>query len=176
MKEKIKHFFGLRKTKSIIALIICFLLWQPVRLIFPELEAFPKYAFFYAIIEMRNSLETEKRTSLSRIKANLVGFFVAFAAIALRSLMLKVDFIKEYEIVFELIIILIGVFLTLNVAEAVKCTTLCAIAAITFIICFWHTEYNPYFYAALRFVQTLMGVGIALAVNTLLFKPKETEE
>ncbi len=173
MMEKLKHLFGLRKVKSIIALVICFIMWQPFRLVFPELEVYPKYAFFYAIIEMRNSLATEKRTSLSRIKANIVGFAIAFIAIALRNLLWQVPFIEKYQVIFELLIILIGVFASLNIAEAVKCTTLCAIAAITFIICFWHTEYNPYFYAALRFVQTLMGVGIAYAVNRFLFKPEE---
>ncbi len=172
----IKHFFGLRKLKSLLALVICFGLWQLIRLPFPQLESHPIYAYFYAILEMRNSIEMQKRTSWSRIKANVVGFILAFGALALTDLLTGLPFYDQNRTLCQFGIILLCVLLSLNLAELLKCTTLCAIAATTFIICFWHTDTNPYFYATLRFVQTLMSVGVAYVVNRFICKPGETEE
>ncbi len=175
MLGTIKHFFGLRKIKSLIALVGCFCLWQVIRIPFPELEVHPIYAYFYAILEMRNSIETQKRTSLSRIKANIVGFVVAFCAIALNQYLAQAQVYNGYGVIIQFVIIILGVLLSLNLAEALNCTTLCAIAATTFIICFLNDDTNPYFYATLRFVQTIMSVGIAYTVNALIFKPDNTE-
>ncbi len=171
----LKHFFGLRKIKSVLAVAICFGLWQLVRIPFPEMEPHPIYAYFYAIIEMRNQIDMQKRTSLSRLKANLVGFCLAFAAIALFQLISQAPFYNDHAVLIEFAIILIGVLLALNLAELFKCTTLCAIAALTFIVCF-RNENNPYLYATLRFIQTLMSVGVAYAVNILIYKPNDKQE
>ncbi len=176
MSERPIHFFGMRKTKSLIAMTICFCVWQVIRIFLPELETNPIYAYIYAIIEMRNSIETEKATSLERIKTNVIGFSVAFAAIALRSFLWQIPDIKQHNVVVEFVIIIIGVLLTINVAELVKCKTLCAIAAMTFIICFWQTASSPYLYAFLRFVQTLIGIGAAFAVNLLIYPPDKTKQ
>ncbi len=176
MQDVIKRFFGMRKIKSLIALAVCFFIWQLIRLIFPDLEANPIYAYLYAVIEMRNSIETEKRTSLERIKTNVIGFLVAFLAIAARSALWTVPFFEQNGLFVEFALILLGVLLALNIAEWAKCKTLCAIATITFIICFWHTTYNPYFYAFLRFVQTLIGIGAALAVNLIICPPEDMSE
>ncbi len=175
MKLNKINVFGARKTKSIIALVICFGFWQIVRLLFSnlDLEVTPIYACFYAVIEMRTDLETEKRTSLSRIKANLVGFMVAFAAIAARDALLSINGADKFSILIEFGLITLGVFISLNIADAINCTTLCAIATITFIVCFRHTEHNPYFYATLRFFQTLMGLGVAYMVNLYISPPKK---
>ncbi len=168
----LKHFFGLRKIKSVLAVAICFGLWQLIRIPFPEMEPHPIYAYFYAIIEMRNQIDMQKRTSWSRLKANIVGFCLAFVAIAIFQLISQASFYNKFALLIEFSIILIGILLALNLAELFKCTTLCAIAALTFIICF-RNENNPYLYAVLRFVQTLMSVGVAYAVNTLICKPSE---
>ena len=171
MLKNLKHFFGMRKLKSVIALVICFGVWQIVRIPFPELEPHPIYAYFYAILEMRNSIETQKRKSFARIKASLIGFIVAFSAIALYSWMIKSAILSDYATLIQVAIIIVGVLISLNLAELFNCTTLCAIAAITFIICFWRIDTNPYFYATLRFVQTLLSLVIAFVINTLIFKP-----
>ncbi len=171
MIKALKHFFGLRKLKSIIALTICFILWQGIRLIFPRLEVIPIYAFFYSIIEMRKTIEHSKITAISRIKVTVIGFFVAFLSIGIENSLMNFEFISKYISICEFILILIGVLIAINIADAMDCGTLCAFAATTFIICFLHTEYNPYFYSFLRFIQTLMGVGVALIVNIFIFKP-----
>jgi len=171
MMRALKHFFGLRKLKSIIALAICFVMWQGIRLVFPQLEVIPIYAFFYSIIEMRKTIEHSKITAVSRIKVTVIGFFVAFLSIGVENSLIKFEFISRYIGICEFILILIGVLIAINIADAMNCGALCAFAATTFIICFLHTEYNPYFYSFLRFVQTLLGVGVALLVNIFIFKP-----
>ncbi len=172
MKHKLQHFFGMRKVKSLIALAICFVIWQLIRLFLPQLEAHPIYAYFYTVLEMRNSIETEKRTSLERIKTNVIGFSVAFVAVAVRGFVCTLPHLAAYALWIEFAIILVGVLLALNIADWAKCKTLGAIAAMTFIICFWHTEDSPYLYAFLRFLQTLMGVGVAFGVNTVICRPE----
>ena len=171
MLKFLKHFFGMRKTKSVLALAVCFGVWQLIRIAFPQLEPHPIYAYFYAIIEMRNSIETQKRTSFERIKASIIGFVIAFGAIALYSWLLQLPIFSDYGTLIQVAIIMIGVLISLNLAELFDCTTLCSIAAITFIICFWRIDTNPYFYATLRFVQTLMSLVTAFVINTLIFKP-----
>lgn len=170
----LKHFLGLRKIKSIIALAVCFGVWQLIRIIFPELEPHPIYAYFYAIIEMRNNIDTQKQTSFSRIKANTIGYVIAFGAIALNTLISKLPINGDYDYLFQFLIIILSVLVALNLAELFNCTPLCAIAATTFIICFCHTETSPYFYATIRFIQTLMSVGIAYVINLLIFKPENS--
>ncbi len=176
MLNFLKHFFGMRKIKSLIALAVCFGIWQLIRLAFPELDTNPIYAYLYAVIEMRPSIETAKRTGSERIKANVVGFGVAFLAIAARSALWTVPVLAQNGLFVEFALILIGVLLALNIAEWLHCKTLCAIATITFIICFWHTDTSPYLYAFLRFVQTLIGVGTAFAVNSIICRPAEDDE
>lgn len=171
----LQHFFGLRKTKSVLAVAICFGLWQLIRIPFPEIEPHPIYAYFYAVIEMRNQIETQKQTSWSRLKANVVGFAVAFAAIAVHQLIAQASFYPDFSLAIDFFMILLGILISLNLAELLKCTPLCAIAALTFIICF-RNENNPYLYAVLRFIQTLMSVGVAYAVNTLICKPTDAEK
>ncbi len=175
MSGFLKHFFGLRKIKSLIALAICFCLWQLIRIPFSSLEIHPIYAYFYAILEMRNSIEMQKRTSLSRVKANIIGYVMAFCAIALNQLIAQAPVYESVRGIIQFLIISLGVLLSLNFAELFKCTTLCAIAATTFIICFWHTDTNPYLYATLRFIQTLLAVGIAYLVNTRFFRPEDEQ-
>lgn len=171
MIKAFKHFFGLRKLKSIIALAVCFVLWQGIRLIFPRLEVIPIYAFLYSIIEMRKTIEQSKITAISRIKVTVIGFFVAFLSIGVENSLSNFQFIARYISLLELLLILIGVLIAINIAEAMNCGALCAFAATTFIICFLHTAYNPYVYSFLRFIQTIMGVGVALLVNVFIFKP-----
>ncbi len=171
--EALKHFFGMRKVKSMIAIFICFLLWTLIRLIFPQLnlEIHPIYAYFYSVFEMRDTIETGIRTGKSRIKATIVGFLVAFIAILVTESFISSISSHWIIIIIEIIIFVVGVLFSINIAEFVKCTTLCGIAASTFIACFSIRDSNPYIFALLRFVQTFMGTGIAFTVNMLIFKP-----
>lgn len=171
MIKAVKHFFGLRKLKSVIALAVCFILWQGIRLIFPRLEVIPIYAFLYSVIEMRKTIEQSKITAISRIKVTVIGFSIAFISIGVENSLSNFEFASRYISLIELLLILIGVLIAINIAEAMRCGALCAFAATTFIICFLHTAYNPYIYSFLRFVQTIMGVGVALLVNLFIFKP-----
>ena len=72
-KQSVTH-IGMRKWKSVLAIFISFLLWQLIRLVFPELEVHPIYMYIYSFLEIRDSSEKTVEFSGKRIKANLSAF------------------------------------------------------------------------------------------------------
>ena len=152
--QKLPH-LGMRKWKSLLAVLIGFLIWQVVRLFVPELEIHPIYIYLYGIIEIRDSSDKTVRLGTSRIKATFTGLLVSsvWATTAI-----------------ELGILLVGILIGLCVAELVGCKTFCGIAAIIFVILIIsHSDDEPLAYSLLRAVQTVIGVFIAWLINVKIF-------
>lgn len=167
--KKLPH-LGMRKWKSLLAVVIGFLIWQIVRLFVPELEIHPIYIYLYGIIEIRDSSDKTVRLGTSRIKATFTGLLVGlpflFLCVFLQSLVSSVWAITAIE----LGILLIGILIVLCVAQLVGCKTFCGIAAIIFVILIVsHSDDEPLAYSLLRAVQTVMGVFIAWLINVKIF-------
>lgn len=177
-KQSVTH-IGMRKWKSVLAIFISFLLWQLIRLVFPELEVHPIYMYIYSFLEIRDSSEKTVEFSGKRIKANLSAFSVGVP------LMLIMDLFKYYtpegwmHIAIELLLILAGVLITITMAQKMKCDTFCGIAAIIYIILIVsHCEQSGYILCLLRASQTLMAIFIAWIINVKLmpYHGKQNEE
>lgn len=160
---------GMRKIKSLLAVSLSFVIWQVVRIWLPQLEVHPLFGYVYSIIEMRDSAEKTRKFSKRRIKATLLGL-----AIGLSALPLSVRF-GAYAgtglryMLTDMVIILVGILLTLWLAELLQCENFCGIAAVIFVICLVrdrNAAVNIYLYAILRVCQTLLGVFCAWVVNT----------
>ena len=75
---------GKLKVKSILALLAAFLLWQPFRLLFPELEIHPVFIYIYALLEIRDNSAKTINMGKVRIKATFIALALGLPALALR--------------------------------------------------------------------------------------------
>ena len=171
---------GKRKIKSVIAVVLAFVIWQLLRIIFPQLEIHPLFAYVYAVIEMRESVEKTKEFGLLRIKATLIGLTMGLCFLYIS--VLVGNYITNLSIlaIADMTLIGVGVLITLWFAELFHCKNFCGIAAIILIICLVrdrNADTNIYLYAILRVVQTLIGVAAAWLVNNFVYRyPKMSEE
>ena len=67
LTEHLPH-IGMRKIKSVLALLISFVFWQGLRIFFPVLETHPIFAYVYSIIEMRENPEKTKDAVAKELK------------------------------------------------------------------------------------------------------------
>ena len=162
---------GMRKIKSLLAVTLSFVIWQLVRIWIPQFDVHPLFGYLYAIIEMRDSVEKTKRFGKLRIKATLLGLSVGLSALPLSVAYGTYAGEGAIYVLTDLVIILLGVLITLWLAELLRCENFCGIAAIIFVICLVRdkdSNVNIYLYAILRVFQTLLGVFSAWVVNALV--------
>ncbi len=163
----------MRKLKSLIAVSLAFFLWFLIRLPFPELEPHPMFAYIYAVLEMRKDPEETKNFSRLRIKATIIGLLTGlfFLSIALR---LGISGQTDHPAVLgEFITILAACLVSLLVSDVLHCESFCGIATIITVMCMIGTRNkNPYLYAVMRTLQTLIGVGAATFVNLFIANPE----
>ena len=174
---------GMRKVKSLLAIIIGFLIWQVIRLFFPDLEVHPLFIYLYGILEIRDTSEKTKTLSIQRLKANGVAFVFALLLIPLRIYMysrLESTLLLTF---LDLMMILVGSLVTLQLAERLRCGAMTGLAAVYYIILLiYHAGNDRYLYVFLRASQTVIGVAVAWLVNVVLFpypsrkQKKETQE
>ena len=171
MKKLTLPGIGMRKVKSLLAVALACALWQVVRLWFAAFDIHPLFGYMYAVIEMRDSVEKTRQFGKRRIKATLLGLAVGLCALPLSVRYGTYAGTGAVFILTDLVIILLGILLTLWLAELVRCENFCGIAAIIFIICLVRdrdTDINMYVYAVLRVFQTLLGVFCAWVVNAFV--------
>ena len=75
---------GMRKVKSILALLAAFLVWQPFRLLYPDLEVHPIFIYIYALLEIRDNSAKTVNFGKVRIKATILALALGLPALALR--------------------------------------------------------------------------------------------
>ncbi len=168
-----KIHIGMRKVKSLLSVSVAFVIWQIIRFFLPILEAHPVFAYIYAIVEMRESAEKTRNFGKLRIIATLTGLVVGLIFVAI-SLFVTSNITGEFlKTLIEFILVLVATLCSLCLAEIVHCKNFCGIAAIITVICMIsHNEENVYLYAVMRVVQTLIGIGSAMLINTFISKEK----
>jgi len=159
----------MRKVKTLLTIFIGFLLWQFVRLFFPSLEVHPLFTYAYGILEIRNTSENTKTFAILRLKANFAAFAVALLFIPMRMFMHTSLENASLLTFLDLVLILVGTLVALTLVECLHCGSMSGLSAVYFIILLvFYGGNNPYLYAGIRGVQTLMGVAIAWLVNVVL--------
>lgn len=186
LKEKSEHHsafhIGMRKGKSLLAICIGFIIWQMIRLIFPDLEVHPVFVYMYALLEIRDTSDKTRTLGLQRIKATLAAMLIGLPLLLVRVHLHTNLADPTLVMVLDLAIILVGVLLTLQLGQKFGCGNLTGLAAAIFIILLiYHADDNRYWYAVLRAFQTVIGVFVAWLVNVVLLpypgrKKKSTEE
>lgn len=161
---------GMRKVKSLIAIIIGFCIWQGIRLFFPDLEVHPLYIYIYSFLEVRDTSEKTKTLGMQRIRATFVGIALGLPMLILRIWLHAVLESEGLLVLLDLLMILAGVLAALQIAPYFRCGALTGIAAVVYIILLiYHADDGRYLYALLRASQTLIGVFVAWLVNVRLF-------
>lgn len=173
LKSKISYplpKIGMRNMKSAFGVIICFLVWQAIRLILPNMEFHPLYAYVSVVLAMRDTTENSIAYGKIRVKGTLIGLLIALISI---SVIVQASFYLHNEyirIILEVFIIAVGIILSLYLSCILKCENLCAIATVVFLVCMirYSTE-NRYVYALFRTLETILGIAISVVVNKYFF-------
>lgn len=169
MSDHLPH-VGLRKLKSLFAIFIGFWIWQGVRIFFPALEVHPIYIYIYGLIEIRDSSDKTKALGKARIKCTFTAIGTGLPFLALSGYLQSLFTQPWIHTGIELTLLLLGVLITLLIAEKVGCKTLCGLAAAIFIIFMVsHNNDERYIYSVLRAFQTIIGVFIAWLINVKWF-------
>lgn len=176
-RRRLLPHIGLRKLKSLLAIFVGFWLWQVVRIFFPGLEVHPLYIYFYGVLEIRDSSEKTVDLSKARLKATFVGLGVGLPLLALCEFLKSLAPADWFHIAVELSLLMIGVLISLIIAEKIGCKTFCGVAAIIFaLLLVAHQDNERYIYSILRAFQTILGIAVAWLINVKLFpyprKPK----
>lgn len=168
-KIRLPH-VGFRKVKSVLAIFVGFWFWQLMRLFFPALEVHPIFIYIYGMIEIRDSSEKTVDLGKKRIKSTFTALGVGIPCMILLEALKGIAPEGWLHIGLELLILIGGVLLTLEVAEKVGCKAFCGLAAAIFIILIIsYTTDRVFLYALLRCVQTIAGVFIAWLLNVKIF-------
>ncbi len=166
MNNDIMPHIGMRKLKSIMAVAVAFVIWQIIRLFVPGLEEHPIFAYIYAIIELRDTLEKTKTFGKLRIKATIVGLVIGLLFVALSVRLCALTTASWQRVFIDFVLVLIATIISLTTAELVKCENFCGIAAIITVICMLSdSDTDRYLYATMRVFQTLLGVFSAFVIN-----------
>ncbi len=169
-----KLHIGMRKVKSLVALVVTFIIWQLIRVFLPMLEAHPVFAYIYSVIEIRETPDKTKKFGKLRIKATFIGLVVGLVFITLSVFVTSKIKTEMWQILTQFLFILLATLISLLVAENAKCENFCGIAAIISIICMVaHNEEDIYLYAIMRVVQTLIGVFSAMFINVFINKKEK---
>ena len=157
---------GMRKWKSVLAVLVGYVIWQILRLIFPALEQHPIFVYVYALIEIRDTSEKTSQFTKIRMKTTFVGLGTGLPLLALSEYVraqLPQIWMQQGA---ELFLILFGVLLTLIIAEKVGCKTFCGLAAAIFVIMMVaHGDGEQYVYSVFRAFQTFIGCFVAWLIN-----------
>ena len=167
--EKLKKYLphiGMRKVKSVLAVLLGYWIWQTIRFFLPALELHPIFVYIYALIEIRDTSEKTVEFAKTRMKTTFVGLGTGLPMLALSEYLQGVLPRIWMQQGAELLILLFGILLTLVIAEKVKCKTFCGLAAAIYIIMIiGHGDGEQYIYSIMRAFQTLIGVGCAWLIN-----------
>lgn len=161
---------GMRKLKSLLAIIIGFCIWQVLRIFFPDLEAHPIFVYIYGMLEIRDTSEKTVDLGKRRIKATFIAMLIALPMLFLRVIFHR-NFADAWWILpVDLLMLLVGTLLTLELGEKWDCQSMTGVAAVVFmILLIYHADEQRYLYAFLRASQTIIGVLVACFLNVTLF-------
>jgi len=173
LKSKIAYPFpriGMRNIKSAFAVIVCFAVWQAIRLVFPNIEIHPLYAYVSVILAMRDTTENSIAYGKIRLKGTLIGLVIALISISASEQILFYLHNEYIKIMVEIIVVAVGIIFSLYLSCILKCENLCAIATVVFLVCvIRYSSENRYVYALFRTLETVLGIAISVVVNKYFF-------
>lgn len=153
-----KYAIGMRNIKTALAVFICLFISQALHL------QYPFYAVIATIIAMENSVTNSYTVGKNRVMGTIVGAIcgLAFALI------------DPYSAFFSAI----GIVVVIYICNLLQWNKSISIASIVFLAIMLNLQpgESPWFYGMNRVIDTLIGIGVAVAVNYLVFPPKHERQ
>jgi len=154
MPQFIQVLPGMRTLKTALAVLICIVIWRIWN------DSMPFFASIAAVITMQNSIENSVKVGIDRFIGTLVGAFVGGLLV--------------WTLPINSITLSLGIILVIHVTTVIKKGGSAAIASIVFLaitINIGDKSINNYI--LMRVIETTLGIGIAVLVNTLIKPPKK---
>jgi len=155
MPQFIQVLPGMRTLKTALAVFICIGIWRIWN------DSMPFFAGIAAVITMQNSIENSVKVGIDRFIGTLVGAFVGGLLV--------------WTLPINSITISLGIILVIHLTTIIKKGGSAAIASIVFLaitINIGDKSINNYIF--MRVVETTLGIGIAVLINTLIKPPKKS--
>lgn len=144
---------GMRNIKTALAVLICLLISKVFNL------EYPFYAVIATIIAMENSVTNSYTVGKNRVMGTIVGaiFGMGFALI------------DPHSAIFSAV----GIVVVIYICNLLKWNKSVSIASIVFLAIMLNLRpgENPWFYGMNRVLDTLIGIGVAVIINYLVFPP-----
>ncbi|WP_046213499.1 FUSC family protein [Paenibacillus wulumuqiensis] len=148
-----KFAIGMRNLKTALAVLICLIISQLLHL------EYPFYAVIATIIAMENSVTNSFTVGKNRVMGTIVGALCGFLF----------ALIDPYSAVFSAI----GIVVVIYICNLLNWNKSISIASIVFLAVMLNLRpgESPLFYGMNRVTDTLIGIGVAVLVNYLVYPP-----
>jgi len=124
------------------------------------------------IVVMQDSIKATIQSSKERIEATLIGVIIGSGFMAI---LLSMENHEQWYYVQRAVFYLsasIGSVMTIYVCMVLKGKGLSSLSVIVFIsVLFSYTDSEPWFSVVMRFLETLIGVFVAVSINVLICPP-----
>ena len=165
---------GMRVVKTAISVVLSYSLFVPFGLLYRhELggvlgQMGPLYACIACIVCMQSTLGQTVASGVSRLIGVAIGGVLGVATLLLG------DLLEEPLIVLPILGLLCvaGMWISLLIRRPAACVMACIVPCV--ILVTGVTGADRYYYAAARIIETVVGVCVAMLVNTIL--PDHREE
>lgn len=148
---------GMRNIKTAISVVLCILITR----IF-HFDS-PFYGCIAAVITMQNTIQSSFQVGKNRLKGTAIGAGVGI--------------ICSYIAIHNVILTGIGLILVIYIANSIKANKSTTISCIVFLGIMTNLKnMSPIYYGIYRFIETAIGIVIALIVNRYIFPYNAEEE
>lgn len=157
---------GMRMIKSSIAVFVCFLIS------FLRPDGMPFYSAIAAILCMQPDVSDSIKIALTRTVGTLIGGILGiFVLLIFQSKLLPEMLLLKYFIVSLLIIPLIYITVLFKKPSASYITCVVFLS----VVISHGNDINPFMFGINRIIDTLLGIGVSIIINTLIpyKKPKQ---
>lgn len=144
---------GMRNVKTVIAVFLCIVILRFLNI------KYPFYACIAAVITMQNSVENSFTIGLNRIIGTLIGATVGVLC----------SLISHSNLLLISIGISVVIYCT-NLLNRKRSTTIACIVFLAIMVNLQDT--TPVYYSILRVFETIVGIIIAVLVNSKFLPPK----
>nr|MCR4926250.1 FUSC family protein [Clostridiales bacterium] len=177
-----KHIIGMRNIKTAFAVLLCMLIFSFLQILssaLPESQikivsfikflldrGNPIFACVACVVVMQNSIKNSKLFAISRIFGTAIG--------TLNGLIFSIVTQKITLGYLNYFIIFIGIIIIIKICNSIKHPDASSISIITFLVIMISLDYgSPVLYAINRFIDTVIGITISLAVNRNINAPPD---
>lgn len=148
---------GLRNLKTALAVLIILALARLLN--YPA----PLYAGVAAVTTMQDSIPHSISYGKMRIMATIIGGFMSMIILyATRHIPVESN---------AVVLIPIGIILTILLCNIIRFKEASGLATVVFLIIMLQYTGDPYTYALIRTIETILGIVIAVAVNRWVKSP-----